>query len=130
MAGNFIGGAAQEKTIMISGVPVRLRADAATPYIYRMMFGAEIFRDVNRLTKSFNEKSEDGFNGAGMDVLERIAYCMAKQADPDVPEMAQWLSQFGMFGVYESMVDIIQMWGVNTQTSSVPKKKRVRRRGK
>lgn len=140
----YIPGAMHERTIMVGDVPVRFRSDASTPRVYRLMFGRDIFKDMGTLVDSFSksdengEDSEDGKGGGegfnipdtGLEALENIAYCMAKQAAPDIPEITEWLSQFGMFDIYSRMGDIITLWGINTRTQVASKKKRGRRRGK
>ncbi len=129
-----ISGSRLEKTIEINGIPVKFRSDAATTRIYRLMYGRDVFEDMNTLMEVFTSHAEGESNKLlpteGLEVLENIAYCMAKQAKPDIPEITEWLSQFGMFDIYEHLTDLIGLWGVNMHSRSAAKKKRRRRRVK
>ena len=57
-------------------------------------------------------------------MFENIAYVMAKDADtsiPDTPE--EWLDGFNTFSIYQVLPQIIELWGLNTQTEVQAKKK-------
>ena len=45
------------KTIEICGQPVRFCASAATPRLYRLKFKRDIFADMQKLTKDFQERN-------------------------------------------------------------------------
>ena len=117
------------KTIVMNSIPVKFRADAATPRIYRVMFERDIFADMDVIFNAFKDDKESFFTSGGLSVLENVAYCMAKQADPEIPEITEWLSQFQMMDIYQHMMEIIGLWGINSKTTSTAKKKRRRRRG-
>lgn len=56
-------------------------------------------------------------------MFENIAYVMAKHADtsiPDTPE--EWLDGFNTFSIYQMLSQIIELWGLNTQTEVQAKK--------
>ena len=118
------------KTIVMNSIQVKFRADAATPRIYRVMFERDIFADMDVIFNAFKDDKESFFTSGGLSVLENVAYCMAKQADPEIPEITEWLSQFQMMDIYQHMMEIIGLWGINSKTTSTAKKKRRRRRGK
>lgn len=128
MASEFIRQTRMEKVIKINGVDVKFRADASTPRMYRVMFSRDAFRDMSDLMECYSKSGRLPENG--LETLENIAYCMAKQADPEVPEIMDWLAQFGMMDIYRHMMEIIELWGFNMKTSSTPKKKRGRRRAR
>lgn len=134
------------KTITINSIPVKFRADGATPRMYRVMYGRDIFADMDVIFNAFkggkeNKKQDDSkegggegyesfFASGGLSVLEDVAYCMAKQATPEIPEITEWLGQFRMMDIYQHMMEIIELWGINSRTTSTAKKKRRRQRGK
>ena len=77
-----------EKTVRIGDQDVKFRSSASVPRLYRIKFGRDIFRDLNKLEQSFQEKS--GENGSRMEVddleiFENVAYIMAYHADPTIP---------------------------------------------
>lgn len=101
------------KTIAVGDVMVRFGASADTPRQYRLMFGSDLIADLSTLT-------EQNIN---TEILNQIAYCMAKAANPDIEEMGAWLDQFSMFDVIRAMPALMELWGINAQTKSKAKKK-------
>lgn len=51
-------------------------------------------------------------------ILNRIAYIMAKHAHPDqVPDTPdEWLENFNTFSIYQILPQLIELWGLNVQT--------------
>ena len=91
------------KTIEICGQPVRFCASAATPRLYRLKFKRDIFADMQKLTKDFQERNA-GTDLAveSLEIFENVAYIMAFQADRSIPDTIDaWLDQFEMFSIYE-----------------------------
>ena len=85
------------QTIEIDGQPVKFRASAAIPRIYRMRFHRDIYRDLSALEKSLGNQDEGSSNLDlfSLEMFENIAFIMAKHADasiPDTPE--EWLDNF------------------------------------
>lgn len=112
------------KTIEICGQPVRFCASAATPRLYRLKFKRDIFADMQKLTKDFQERNT-GTDLAveSLEIFENVAYIMAFQADRSIPDIIdQWLDQFEMFSIYEVLGELVQLWGDNLFTSASAKK--------
>ena len=112
------------KTIEICGQPVRFCASAATPRLYRLKFKRDIFADMQKLTKDFQERNT-GTDLAveSLEIFENVAYIMAFQADRSIPDtIDQWLDQFEMFSIYEVLGELVQLWGDNLFTSANAKK--------
>lgn len=112
------------KTIAICGQPVRFCASAATPRLYRLKFKRDIFADMQKLTKEFQERNA-GTDLAveSLEIFENVAYIMAFQADRTIPDtIDQWLDQFEMFSIYEVLGELVQLWGDNLFTASTAKK--------
>lgn len=116
-----------EKTIMISGIPVKLKSSAAVPRRYRLRFGRDIFKDLLVLQKDFEKNQGSDISEMelkSLEIFENIAYIMAWHADPDIPDtIDEWLEQFEIFSIYEILPEILELWGQNTKTDVVPKKK-------
>ena len=113
------------QTIEIDGQPVKFRASAAIPRIYRMRFHRDIYRDLAALEKSLGNQDEGSSNLDlfSLEMFENIAYIMAKHADkslPDTPE--EWLDNFNTFSIYQVLPKLIELWGLNVQTTVQSKK--------
>ena len=117
---------AVRKTIEIDGAPVTFQASAATPRLYRNLFRRDIFADMEHLMNAMSGQDE---NNSGLDVLdlelfENVAFTMAKQADPSIPDdVVAWLDQYEMFSIYYILPHLIELWGVNVESMSEAKKK-------
>ena len=113
------------QTIEIDGQPVKFRASAAIPRIYRMRFHRDIYRDLAALEKSLGNQDEGSSNLDlfSLEMFENIAFIMAKHADssiPDTPE--EWLDNFNTFSIYQVLPKLIELWGLNFQTTVQSKK--------
>ena len=112
------------KTIEICGQPVRFCASAATPRLYRLKFKRDIFADMQKLTKDFQERNT-GTDLAveSLEIFENVAYIMAYHADHSIPAtIEEWLDEFEMFSIYEVLPEILELWGMNLQTEIESKK--------
>ena len=121
------------QTIEIDGQPVKFRASAAIPRIYRMRFHRDIYKDLSLLEKSVSKQDEDNSNLDlfSLEMFENIAYIMAKHADPDIPDTPEeWLDNFNTFSIYQILPKLIELWGLNVQTDVQSKKNLDRLTGK
>ena len=58
-----------------------------------------------------------------LEVFENLSYVMAKHADPTIPDAVEdWLDQFNTFSIYEVLPQLIDLWGLNVQTTVEAKK--------
>lgn len=128
-----------KKEIQICGKPVVLGASALLPKIYRINFGKDMVADMNRLRKSFNaaqnlsknatdeEREAAQLDEIDLTIFERTAWAMAYHADKEgiVPrDPDAWLESFdGVFSIYEVFPVILELWGINQKTTSIPAKK-------
>ena len=113
------------KDIVIDDKPVRFRASAAIPRIYRIKFGRDIYRDLASLEKATKkgDKKESNLDLVNLEIFENIAWIMAKHADPKVPDTPEeWLDEFNTFSIYQVIPQLIELWGVNMQTTIQAKK--------
>ena len=127
-----------EKTIVIDGKEVRMRASALVPRLYRFKFGRDMISDMRQLQKAFSkatslpeDATEEDRKDAQLSVMdltifENVAYIMAKHADKNVADsLEHWLDDFEMFSIYEVLPHILELWGLSQQTTSVAKKNSV-----
>ncbi len=49
-----------EKTLNISGNPVKMKSPAAIPRLFRIRFGWDVFKDLSKLKVSCDKKRENG----------------------------------------------------------------------
>lgn len=111
-----------EKIIKVGNKEVAFKASASIPRLYRLKFKRDIFKDLSKLEKSFNNKKKD-FEIEDLEIFENVAYVMAYHADKTIPEsIDDWLEQFEMFSIYEILPEILTLWGVNLETEIESKK--------
>ena len=116
--------------IGIDGRQVPFKASAATPRIYRQMFGRDIYRDLERLTAAID--SDDPIDSVNLEIFENLSYVMAHSADPEgVPDdINAWLDEFEIFSIYGILPKIIELWGLNSESQVASKKKSVQQKGR
>lgn len=122
-----------EKTIMIDGREVRLRASAAIPRLYRIKFRRDILQDMQTIKKAVEKSSRENAQDGGqmssipleaLELFENVSYLMAKHADPAVPAtVEEWLDGFETFSIYTVFPAIEELWMANVQQLSTPAKK-------
>ena len=113
------------QTIEIDGQPVKFRASAAIPRIYRLRFHRDIYKDLSLLEKSVSKQDEENssLDMFSLEMFENIAYIMAKHADPTIPDTPEeWLDNFNTFSIYRILPKLIELWGLNVQTDVQSKK--------
>ena len=112
------------KIIKIDDKDVTFKASAATPRIYRNLFGRDIFKDLSKLEKDIDKNGDEDLDMFSLEMFENIAYIMAKHADPNVPDTPEeWLDGFNTFSIYQVLPQIIELWGLNVKAESESKKK-------
>lgn len=116
-----------EKTIVIDGKELKFKATAATPRVYRQAFGRDIYVDAQALYKSIDAGEDLPVDS--LNAFENIAFCMNSQAEGREikretieKEMETWLEQFETFSIYKILPQLIELWNLNTEQKSVPKK--------
>lgn len=118
-----------QKTIIIDGKEVPMKASAATPVLYRNLYGKDLIMDMNKLVNAFEKgkKEKKSLDVASLECFEKIAYVMARSGAPKdepFPETSlEWLDQFEMMSIYEVLPQIIELWKINQKQLNVSKKK-------
>ncbi len=126
-----------EKTVLIGGKEVRMRASALIPRLYRFTVGRDMIADMRTLQKSYQkilslpadateeEKQDAQFTVLDLTIFENVAWCMAKQADTSIPETPDaWLDSIeGIFSIYEVLPAILELWQLSLETTSSARKK-------
>lgn len=111
-----------EKLINIDGRDVKFKATAATIRNYRALFGRDLLQDFQKLQADSTETGT--LSVETLTIFENLAYTMAKQADPTVPDSAdEWLDGFDMFSIYVVLPQIVELWQLSNLPVSTSKKK-------
>ncbi len=114
-----------EKTIEIDGKQVKFKATAGTPKRYLATYKRDMLKDIQKLSAESQKQAESGnWSTEMLNLFLDIAYVMAKQADPEnVPnDPDEWLDEFGMFSIHEILPQLIELWGIQSQTTVEQKK--------
>ena len=120
-----------KRNITIDGQEVALRPPPLFPGS-TMRFHRDIYKDLRDLEKGIDKNDQENSNLDlfSLEMFENIAYVMAKHADPSIPDTPEeWLDGFNTFSIYQVLPQIIELWGLNTQTDVQAKKNFVRLTG-
>lgn len=125
-----------EKILKIDGKDVKMRASALIPRLYRFKFGRDVMKDMMTLQKAYKkvkelpedateeEKQEAQLSVLDLTIFENMAYIMAKHADRTVPDtVEEWLDGYETFSIYDVFPTMLELWNLNQETTSIPKKK-------
>ena len=90
-----------EKIINIGDKSIKFKCTLGTFNRYRMQFNKDPLTDLTSLEKRAHKKAETGedFDLESLFVFMNFAWCMAKTADKDIPEVEDWLDQFEIFNI-------------------------------
>lgn len=107
-----------ERSIKIDGIDVPLKCTGNTPRVYRNEFSQDLFTDLDRMNKAYQQNGER----ADFSCIERLAYTMAKQANPELKSIDEFLDQFGPFSLMIAMPEILDVWNESQQITVEAKK--------
>ena len=111
-----------DKVLNIDGRGVGFRCTASTPMRYRHRFNRDIFDDLVKIKNEF--VNDENFSIGVLEAFECLAYIMAKQYDPSIPDAPEdWLDEFETFSIVEIYPDILDLWVQNEHMTSEAKKK-------
>ena len=80
---------------MIGDESVPFKVSGAIGRLYRLYFRRDFLADYMRLKKTMiSDDNEVIGENIDMETFENLAWAMAKHADPSIPEINDWLSQF------------------------------------
>ena len=108
------------REIKIGKKKIKLEANGATPREYRKEFGRDIFVDLKR---AYNGSNEDEMDTVAFEMVENLAYIMARQAGNAKETIEEFLAQFGPLDIRTAEEDIISVWNESFETLEETKKK-------
>lgn len=108
------------KIIEIDGKQHTITSNALLPKKYRHQFNRDLIADMKALTDSYSKTGD--FDET---VLARLTWLMLRESGEDVGETPdEWLGSLEtVFGLYEILPDVVELWVRGTHTTSKPKKK-------
>lgn len=123
-----------ERIIEIDGTPVKFKATAALPRLYRTLFGRDIFQDMEPIIERYQQIAAGGITAAeilqkihvsDMAVLEDLTFAMAKAGDPSLPyqDTGEWMDQYSFRGMSQAQQEAIPLWIMDNYTLETTKKK-------
>lgn len=105
-----------EKTIDICGKQVRFKSSASFLLRYRNYFGAEGLKDLGK-TGSIMEEGDLN----GVITMLRIIWSLAKNADPRIPPLDDWVDSFDEFPVADIFAELDELIAKSLVTTVSPK---------
>lgn len=113
------------KIITVGDKAVEFKSSAAIPRIYRKEYGRDIFKDMAALSRAMDENKEQASEIAleSLEMFENLAWIMAKHADPQLPDVDEWLDGFETFSIYQILPELLEMWSIETKSIEESKKK-------
>ena len=99
------------KTINIAGKDVALKATASTIRKYRAWFGRDLLADFQKIQKTSGAE----VTSEVIDIIEYLTYTMARQADPSIPEIDDWLDSFESFPIQDFALEVVSLWADSLQ---------------
>jgi hypothetical protein len=104
-------GIQMEKIVKIGGKEIKLKSTAGTMMRYRNYFNRDFLKDLISLQTKLNERTEKGsqFDALELDMFEKVAWCMAKTADDNIPSIEKWLDDFETFDIMQILPQIMEL---------------------
>lgn len=121
-----------EKTIVIDGKAVRLKATASFAIRYKQQFGVDLLTKLIPMITVFeNVDGEiemgdaikllvDNGNLLELNDLYNLIWVLAKTADPSIPEPIEWLDEFSVFplaDILQEAIDLVLPTLISTKES-------------
>lgn len=107
------------KTVTIEGKPIPLKSTGRTARMYAQFFNSDFIGDFYSLSKL-----ADG-GDIKPNVVEQITWSLAKTANPNIPDIDEWLEQFeSSISLFEKFEEIMSVVNSSFKTQVKPKKKK------
>lgn len=106
-----------EKVLNIGGKQIKLKSTAGTMMRYRNNFNRDFVKDLIALQEKLIAKKEQGkeLEALDLDMFEKIAWCMAKTADDNIPDIEHWLDDFETFDIMQVLPEIMTLLVANME---------------
>ena len=107
-----------KKTIVLGQQELTLVSSGATPIFYRNEFGRDFFADFTKFLEFATQASEAETDTDKMKLImdpdniqlvQRMAYVYAKNADQNIKPIEQWFAEFEEFPVFDVLGDLVDL---------------------
>ena len=105
------------KDITIGAAVVPMESNGYLPIFYKKRFGADMFHDI----RVYSDAAKKG--DADFEAIFKLAYAMARLADPELPDFEDWLAQYELFDLVGAAEEILKLWQTTNAPTSKTKKK-------
>lgn len=110
-----------ERTIVIDGKEIAMKVTGNTPRVYRNEFVRDLFVDLDKMNEQYKKEGER----TDFSCVERLAYTMAKQANPEIGSIDEWLDGFDSpMAIMMAMPEILNLWTESQGSLSTQKKRK------
>ena len=110
------------KELIIDNKVVKFKASASTSVYYREMFNADMLKQLSHLYTAYS--SAGVMDSDSLETFAKIAYTMAKQADPTISlGFTEWLDEFAVFPIDVIFPELMELWQSSLTTLDEAKKK-------
>lgn len=116
-----------EKVLIIGGKEIGMKSTAGTMMRYRNQFNRDFIKDLVRLQEKLSNKIDTGadFEALDLDIFDKIAWCMAKTYNNDIPDIEHWLDEFETFDIMQVLPDIMGLLIANMEQVNENNKKKL-----
>lgn len=109
-----------EKTLTIDNKQVKFKTNGGLIRRYRHQFGRDFFQDLGKMAvieglEDGEELSPELLQAIDFEVFENITWMLAKIADPDIPDVLEWMEAFDEFPIVDILPEIMDMIAVSLQ---------------
>lgn len=99
-----------EKTLHIGDREVKLKCTGATLMRYRAQFQRDALKDIFQFQKAIDANTgEINLESIDLEMSQRLMWIMAKTADPEIPDLLEWLDTFEEFPLLDLTVGTMEL---------------------
>ncbi len=110
-----------ERVIKIEGAEIGLKVSAGTVRTYRELFNRDLITDMATVEDDIIKHKTMSTDSSR--TAENLIWLMAKEYDPNIPDIKEWLDSFSPYFIFSAVVYVIGMWRENLVTLNKSKKK-------
>lgn len=112
------------KVVRIEGKDIPMKSDGGTARLYRQYFKKDYLLEIGKIQRGEIDNIEI------FDIVENLAWVMAKRANKRIPDIDKWLASFRYpDSIIKNANEIYQLVNLSLTTTVEPKKRK-RCRGK
>lgn len=100
-----------EKILEIDGKKVPFKTSGAFFMRYKQQFKQDPIKDIMLLSETINGSDGQDIDLSNIDteILFNLCWCLAKNANPELPIPMEWLETFEVFPVFDVIVEVIDL---------------------